>query len=356
MIDLKQIKNRILVLNSTGTTLSAFKLVNVYNDSGTLKMRLANGDATVGSVYGATHLLLQTALNGESKYCTSFMVLDSVLGISGLTLGDVFLGPNGAMSSTPYTDEGDIDQCIGFAETTTKLFVNIALDVESYLAKALFSDINTGTDDNKYTTSKAIADSDIAFIGDIPVKASGAEINTGTDDDKFTTAKAIADSKVVLADKVITGDVLLGENTSIVYDSALSADGKYCGIVRSGTAGATLAFGDLVYLDPTDSRWEKTDANAASGADGDARGIIGHCVLAAASDGDPTKILLHGVIRADAKFPSFTVNAPVYVSEDAGLVVVAQPSTTDVVIRVLGFGLTENEYFFNPSSDFITHT
>lgn len=194
MIDLKQIKNRILVLNSTGTTLSAFKLVNVYNDSGTLKMRLANGDATVGSVYGATHLLLQTALNGESKYCTSFMVLDSVLGISGLTLGDVFLGPNGAMSSTPYTDEGDIDQCIGFAETTTKLFVNIALDVESYLAKALFSDINTGTDDNKYTTSKAIADSDIAFIGDIPVKATGAELDTGTDNDKFATAKALADS------------------------------------------------------------------------------------------------------------------------------------------------------------------
>lgn len=33
-----------------------------------------------------------------------------------------------------------------------------------------------------------------AAPGDVPVKASGAEVNTGTDDAKFVTAKAIADS------------------------------------------------------------------------------------------------------------------------------------------------------------------
>lgn len=97
----------------------------------------------------------------------------------------------------------------------------------------------------------------------------------------------------------------------------MSADGKYNGITRGGTAGATLAFGDICYLDPTDSRWELCDANAAAGADGDSRGILGMCVLAAAADGDPTTMLLNGIIRADAAFPAMTVNAPMYVSETA---------------------------------------
>lgn len=33
----------------------------------------------------------------------------------------------------------------------------------------------------------------------------------------------------------------------------------------------------------------------------------------------------------------------------------AQPTTTDVVIRTLGFALTADEIYFNPSADFITH-
>lgn len=65
--------------------------------------------------------------------------------------------------------------------------------------KCTGAEINTGTDDAKFATPKAIADSNIAFLGDIPtvpVKATGAEINTGADDAKFATPKAIADSNI----------------------------------------------------------------------------------------------------------------------------------------------------------------
>jgi hypothetical protein len=41
----------------------------------------------------------------------------------------------------------------------------------------------------------------VAFLTDIPVKATGAEINTGTDNDKFATPKAIADSNVWRSEK-----------------------------------------------------------------------------------------------------------------------------------------------------------
>jgi len=64
----------------------------------------------------------------------------------------------------------------------------------------------------------------------------------------------------------LTGNIIFGENTSLDLDPAGSADGKYSGICITGTAGATLAFGDLCYLAVADSRWELTDADAAATA------------------------------------------------------------------------------------------
>jgi hypothetical protein len=135
---------------------------------------------------------------------------------------------------------------------------------------------------------------------------------------------------------------------------ALASANSYNGTTRSGIAGAALAFGELVYLDPTDSRWEKVDANAAAGADGDARGVLGICVLAANADGDATTVLLWGQVRA-AVFPTLTVNAPAYAGETPGAIVVAQPVTADVVIRRVGFGLTANELLFAPETSYVTH-
>lgn len=144
------------------------------------------------------------------------------------------------------------------------------------------------------------------------------------------------------------------ENEAIKLVTGLSADGKYSGFTVGGTSGYAQAFGDLVYLDPTDSRWEKCDANAASAADGDSRGTVG-MVVSAGTDGNACTILLQGTVRADAKFPTLTVNAPSYVSETAGEITETKPTTTDAVVRCVGFALTANELYFNPSSDYITH-
>lgn len=155
-----------------------------------------------------------------------------------------------------------------------------------------------------------------------------------------------------LSGKTISGALTLAEGAHVALDPTLSADGTYTGMTIAGTAGATLAFGDLVYLAAADSRWELADADAAS-TSGDV--MLGICVLAAASDGDPTVILLHGNIRADAAFPTLTVSAQAYVSTTAGDIQVAQPSGTDDVIRVVGRALTADSLYFNPSEDYITH-
>ena len=155
-------------------------------------------------------------------------------------------------------------------------------------------------------------------------------------------------NKSIGADGTIS-TLVLTEKASIALDPAGGTDGDYSGITIAGTAGATLAFGDVIYLAVADSKWELTDASAATtGAQ-----MTGICVLAANADA-ATTILLKGTIRADAAFPALTIGAPVYMSETAGDVVTTAPSTTDAVVRVLGFALTANEMYWDCSPDYLT--
>lgn len=211
----------------------------------------------------------------------------------------------------------------------------------------------------------------IESLTDLGVTASAAELNvldgipatlTATElgyvDGVTSAIQTQLDAKAPLASPTFTGTVVLptvtaggvitlSENSSIALDPAGSADGKYSGITVAGTAGATLAFGDLIYLAAADSRWELADADSATTADR----MLGMCVLAAGSDGSATTVLLQGIIRADAAFPDLTVGSPVYVGETAGDVQVAIPTGADNVIRRVGFALTANELYFNPSQD-----
>lgn len=144
----------------------------------------------------------------------------------------------------------------------------------------------------------------------------------------------------------------LPENVGIFFDEVLSADGKYSGFCTSNfLAGATLAFGDLVYLASADSRWELVDANA----EATAKGILGICVLAAAGDGSATTVLLLGKVRADTAFPALTIGAPVFAGTTAGDVQTTAPSGAADIIRIVGFGITADELLFNPSPDWFEH-
>lgn len=173
----------------------------------------------------------------------------------------------------------------------------------------------------------------------------------GTGKGAQSSGITIDDSDNVSGINNLTGTSITLNRLSV--DFALSADGAYSGITAEGTAGATLVFGDLCYFAAADSRWELADSDAAS-TSGEV--LLGVCVLAAASDGSATRLLLHGTVRADAVFPSLTISAPVYVGTTAGDIQVAQPSGTDDVIRVIGHGVTADILYFNPSGSYITHT
>lgn len=150
-----------------------------------------------------------------------------------------------------------------------------------------------------------------------------------------------------LTSPAIGGTALLAEGGSIGLDPAGSADGKYTGITVTATAGYTQAFGDLVYLAVADSRWELADADAAATAGPVALAMV----VVAGTDGNACTLLLQGIIRADAKFPAMTVGATQYVGETAGAIQGTIPTGADNIIRTVGYALTADELYFNPSTD-----
>ena len=240
------------------------------------------------------------------------------------------------------------------------------------------AEVDTGTDDVKYASAKALKDShnvgSVApstdgnvmtsngtdWVSETPaatvVKATGAELDTGTDDAKFATAKALADSDYTksalpLAGGTMTGDIQLGE-TDIKLDAVLSADEKWSGVTMAGTAGATLAVGDVCFLQTADSKWELVDG-ILDGTDLGFKLQLGICVLAANADA-ATEMLVYGKIRS-AAFPAFTVGAPVYLDDTAGDLNATQPSTTNFAIRIVGYATTAEDLLFNPENSYIIH-
>lgn len=176
---------------------------------------------------------------------------------------------------------------------------------------------------------------------------SSANLAAALTDETGSGAAVFGTSPTITTPTIGAGAITYSENAYNLLDATLSADGKWTGTCIDGTAGATLAFGDLIYLAVADSRWELADADSSTTA---ATVLLGICVLAAAADGDPTRILLRGTVRADAAFPTFTVGGAVFVDTAAGDVTQTAPSGSSDVIRVVGQPLDGNTLYFNPDS------
>lgn len=126
-----------------------------------------------------------------------------------------------------------------------------------------------------------------------------------------------------------------------------TSDGDYCGIIESGIAGRPLAFGELCYLQASDSRWEQ----CSSDIEVNSISKLGACILAAAGDGSSTAMLLQGNVRADSLYPTLTIGAPVYIGSLGGTVVVDAPTDSGSFVRIVGHANTANEIYFNPSQN-----
>lgn len=113
-------------------------------------------------------------------------------------------------------------------------------------------------------------------------------------------------------------------------------------------AGESVTVMDLVYF-KSDGKWWKTDADAAATAGG----VLLAISLETKSANEAMNVALPGSIVRDDTW-AWTVGAPVYVSVTAGAITATQPSGTDDVVRVVGFALSADAIWFQPSADYAT--
>jgi len=162
--------------------------------------------------------------------------------------------------------------------------------------------------------------------------------------------------KANIASPTFTGVVTLPTTqlweASLKLDAVLSANNTRSGITIAGTAGATLAVGDLCMLNSS-GNWVLSDG-ILDGTDTSFKSMIWFCVLASTNT-NPTEILTYWVIRSTL-IPTLTIGAPVYMHDTAGDVIVARPSTTNFAVRIVWYASTTTELFVNPSNDYIVNT
>ena len=137
---------------------------------------------------------------------------------------------------------------------------------------------------------------------------------------------------------------------SVHFDSS-PADETVSGITATFTAGEDLVRGEVVYFKASDSKLWKAVATAS--------GTMPVLAMAAADiSADATGVfLLHGFLQDNGTFPSYTVGATVYAPEaetsSQNVPEEAAPDSDGDFVQVLGFAVTANSLYFNPSNDVI---
>jgi hypothetical protein len=127
-----------------------------------------------------------------------------------------------------------------------------------------------------------------------------------------------------------------------------SADDTFTGEQVIGfNATATIAQWEAVYLSTTG--WALTDADATATAGGVMVGLAS----TSGTNGNPLTVVTKGVVRNDG-WSWTTVGAPLYLSTTAGALTQTAPTGTDDVVRIVGYVLSDDCIYFNPSNDFIT--
>ena len=143
----------------------------------------------------------------------------------------------------------------------------------------------------------------------------------------------------------IRGGSLISE-FGIKIENFLPDNSSFSGIIESGIAGASLSFGQIVAF--VYSQWILANATIS----GSGHHKLGICVQTANNNGN-TKILLYGTIRSDSNFPNLSIGEVVYLGSSNGSIQVSPPNGSGNIIRIIGYGHTAKELFFNPSNDYL---
>lgn len=176
------------------------------------------------------------------------------------------------------------------------------------------------------------------------------------------TVDGVGDSGINILGKGSAAGTVLANNVPIVTTTGSqtltnkivshtvepSADDTYTGENITGfNATATIAQWEAVYLSTTG--WALIDADAAATAGG----VFAGLAATSGTNGNPLTVVLKGVIRNDG-WAWATVGAPLYLSTTAGALTETAPTGTDDVVRIVGYVLSDDCIWLNPSNDWLT--
>jgi hypothetical protein len=143
------------------------------------------------------------------------------------------------------------------------------------------------------------------------------------------------------------------EATLDIEIDSTPADETVSGVTATFTAGETLVRGEVCYFKASDSKMWKAVATAAA---------TSRCVAMAAADisADAAGLfLLQGFLADNGSFPSYTIGGAIYTPEaetsSENVPEQTAPDSDGDFVQVLGWAMTANSVYFNPSNDIIEH-
>ncbi len=158
------------------------------------------------------------------------------------------------------------------------------------------------------------------------------------------TMAAAADKaiNVVTGASYFGGEVALGDGVALKIEETLGTDLTFSGVKSDGVAGAALGQFDCLYMG-ADGKWEITDADAAA-----TMPCLAMAAAAANEDAAVSIILPGSYVRDDSW--NWTIGGLLYAdTTTAGGMTQAAPSGSGDVVQVLGYAVTADIIFFNPS-------
>ena len=127
-------------------------------------------------------------------------------------------------------------------------------------------------------------------------------------------------------------------------DTDHTANGPQTSTLKAGYSSTIM---DLVYLN-ANGKWLEADADAT----GTSINLLG-IALEAKTDGQAMNVALPGSFVRDDTW-NWTIGVPLYVSGTIGEITATKPSGSGDVVRTVGYAVTADVIFFNPSSDYVT--
>ena len=262
------------------------------------------------------------------------VVKDAVFGDDISLLSDSSVINMGAGNDVTFTHDGTTGLTIAANPFEVDSGGNITLDAHTGIF--IFQDANSEV--LRITEGNS---------GDVTIK-----LETNAKDLIFTDNGDAEGFRILdgAAGVTVAGSINLGLDAHL---DSTPGDEKVSGITATFQAGEALERGECVYFKASDSKMHKAVATAEA---------TSRCVALAAEDlsADANgKFLLYGFIEDNGTFPAYTVGATVFTPEaetsSQNVPEETAPDSDGDFVQVLGFAVTANKLFFNPSNDVIEH-